>query len=319
MAPSLETSYRGHLPVAPTTPIRVVTDMLHHVHCRFKTANTRQLLGDSDEEIDDEPNTAPLHNPFDTPFRNTMTSLRTTKASFLVTSSPVLSTSQLPPVTSNLISPEKPRNVQLLELEPLTEMERHLQAALHEANKWNSVQRKQMVAMQSALVLNGVYCNLVRGQLAAQEESRKKKAKGRLVGDGLPRLLSSREFVTRVIEFQADADRKARELKERQATRTEKSAVMKAWKKLDDDRKARNIEIRAEHQEDVKAWEEERDFAKEQKRRARWTKPVLKGKLFSPLPKPQFIVDPGEKAAEDEDNAESDEDDSDGDSDGDCD
>jgi uncharacterized membrane protein YccF (DUF307 family) len=29
MAPSLETSMRGHLPIAPSTPVRVMTDMFY--------------------------------------------------------------------------------------------------------------------------------------------------------------------------------------------------------------------------------------------------------------------------------------------------
>ncbi|KAJ7723325.1 hypothetical protein DFH07DRAFT_1005419, partial [Mycena maculata] len=61
--------------------------------------------------------------------------------------------------------------------------------------------KSQLITMQSSLVLNGAYCNVVRGQLAAQEENRKKKTKGRLVGDGLPCLLTSAAFVERVIAF----------------------------------------------------------------------------------------------------------------------
>ncbi|KAJ7754670.1 hypothetical protein DFH07DRAFT_743702 [Mycena maculata] len=76
--------------------------------------------------------------------------------------------------------------------EPTTALERELQAALREQQAKNKVQKSQMVAMQSALVLNGAYCDLVRGK--------NKKKKGRLVGDGLPRLLTAREACRRVRE-----------------------------------------------------------------------------------------------------------------------
>jgi hypothetical protein len=55
--------------------------------------------------------------------------------------------------------------------------------------------------MQLVLVLNGAYIDLVRGQLAVQEKKKLDKKKGKLekkgclMGDGLPRLLTSKEFV----------------------------------------------------------------------------------------------------------------------------
>lgn len=83
-------------------------------------------------------------------------------------------------------------------------LKEELQIALREVIARNDHQKSCMIAMQSSLVLNGAYCNLVCSQLAAQEESKKKKTKGRLVGDGLPRLLLSSAFVKRVVEFHDD-------------------------------------------------------------------------------------------------------------------
>jgi hypothetical protein len=152
--------------------------------------------------------------------------------------------------------------------------------------------------MQSALVLNGAYVDLVRGQLAAQEKKKIEKKKGRLVGDGLPRLLTSREFVRRVTEFEKNAREKEEGLKQRKASREEKTAAMKDWKVLDDARKARNKVIKEEYTVRLKAWEAERDLAKLEHRRASWKKPTLKGLLFSPLPKPGYAVEAGEKTVE---------------------
>ncbi|KAJ7270586.1 hypothetical protein B0H12DRAFT_994743, partial [Mycena haematopus] len=150
------------------------------------------------------------------------------------------------------------------------------QAALRESQLRNTTQKRQMIAMQSVMVLNGAYVDVVRGQLAAQEKKKGRgNKKGRLVGDGLPRLLTSREFVRRVTEFEQQATEKAEELAKRKASREEKSEAMKQWKVLDDTRKERNKEIRLEHASRVLEWEAERDLAKQQRRRPGWKKPAL--------------------------------------------
>ncbi|KAF8143177.1 hypothetical protein K438DRAFT_1477735, partial [Mycena galopus ATCC 62051] len=130
-----------------------------------------------------------------------------------------------------------------------TALEGQLQEALRREQERNKIQKKRLVAMQSALVLNGAYVDLVRGQLAAQEKKKIEKKKGRLVGDGLPRLLTSREF------FEQNARDKEEGLKQRKASREEKTAALKEWKVLDDTRKARNKVIKEEHAVRLKAWE----------------------------------------------------------------
>jgi hypothetical protein len=311
-----------------------MTDMLHQAHQRAKKARIEPTSdtednGDAPESPTpqgDNPSPPrrrrlPVPNPFDTPIKNAITRLGSTSSDFLVSSSPIQSSSDPPDNPTAKISPEKSADVFLLAAEPSTALERELQAALRKAHDKNRHQKHRMVAMQSALVLNGAYVDAVRGQLAAQE---KKKArgnkKGRLVGDGLPRLLTSRDFVNRVAEFERDARKKAEELEQRKATRMEKSDAMKQWKILDDQRKQRNKEIRLEHTVRVVEWEAERDLAKQQHRRPGWKKPSVKGLLFSPLPKPSYTLKPGEKAAEsdeeDKDKSDSDSDSSSG-SDGD--
>ncbi|KAF8207773.1 hypothetical protein K438DRAFT_1464265, partial [Mycena galopus ATCC 62051] len=150
------------------------------------------------------------------------------------------------------------------------------QAALRKAQEKTTCQKRQMVAMESALVLNGAYVDVVRGQLEAQEQKKScGNKKERLVGDGLPRLLTSRDFVQRVAEFGQAATDKAEALQKRKATRDEKSEAMKKWKVLDDERKERNKEIKREHAIWVTEWEAERDLAKQQHRRPRWKKPSV--------------------------------------------
>jgi hypothetical protein len=46
-------------------------------------------------------------------------------------------------------------------------------------------------------------------------------------------------------------------------------------------------------QEAVEAWEVERANAKDEKRKVRWKKPVLKGALLMPIPRPVLPADEG--------------------------
>ncbi|KAK7042764.1 HTH CENPB-type domain-containing protein [Favolaschia claudopus] len=312
MAPSLETSVRGHLPLAPNTPVRVVTDMLYRARERAKKARIEPEANSEDDEAAPESPTpqgdnpspprrrrVPAADPFETPVRHAITSLRATTSAFLFSSSPVRSSSDPPANPTNEISPEKTGDVFLLNKEPTTVLEGELQAALKDALAKNTAQKRQIVAMQSAMVLNGTYVDLVRGQLEAQEKKKSRsKTKGRLMGDGLPRLLTARDFVQRVTDFERETAQKAADLEKRKATREERSEALKEWKVLDEKRKERNKEIRKEHAIRVLEWEAERDLAKQQHRRPGWKKPSLKGLLFSPLPKPAYAVEPGEKTVE---------------------
>ncbi|KAF7326341.1 HTH CENPB-type domain-containing protein [Mycena sanguinolenta] len=320
MAPSLETAARGHLPVAPSTPVRIMTDMLHQAHQRAKKARI-EPASDAEDEGDAPASPTPqgnnpspprrrrlpARNPFDTPVRNAISRLGSTSSAFLVSSSPIQSSSDPPANPTAEISPEKAADIFLLAAEPSTALERDLQVALRKAHEKNRHQKHRIIEMQSALVLNGAYVDAVRGQLAAQEKKRARgNKKGRLVGDGLPRLLTARDFVNRVAEFERDAAAKAEELQKRKANREERGEALKRWKELDDQRKERNKEVRREHAIQLLAWEAERDLAKQQHRRPGWKKPTLKGLLFSPLPKPGYALTPGEKAVEsDEDKAKS--------------
>ncbi|KAJ7659988.1 hypothetical protein B0H17DRAFT_1145121 [Mycena rosella] len=128
----------------------------------------------------------------------------------------------------------------------------------------NKQLKSHIITMQSSLVLNGAYCDLVCGQPAAQEESKKAKMKGQLVRDGMPRLLTSTEFVHRVVAFHDAAETKKLELAQSEAEN---------W------------------QADVKAWEAEHDRVKKLNKQPKWKKPVLKGQLFPPVLKPRYMVE----------------------------
>ena len=105
--------------------------------------------------------------------------IASSSASFLVTSSPIQSTSAPPTFTPVGISPhsqKKARYSFLLRVPPSNVMEEELQNSVRELLAANKVQKSQLIGMQSSLVLNGAYCDLVRGQLAAQKESKGREA-----------------------------------------------------------------------------------------------------------------------------------------------
>lgn len=82
----------------------------------------------------------------------------------------------------------------ILTITPKTTNETLLLAALREATADNEALRRRVVESQAANILNEAYCNKLRFQLAAKEEKGKKKGKGKLMGDGLPRMLTGDEF-----------------------------------------------------------------------------------------------------------------------------
>jgi hypothetical protein len=60
-----------------------------------------------------------------------------------------------------------------------------------------------MSGMQSTIILQGMYCNSLHGQLTAQEESRNNSKKCRkLMGNGLSCYLSGDAFYTRVVDHE---------------------------------------------------------------------------------------------------------------------
>ncbi|KAF9229912.1 hypothetical protein BU15DRAFT_12101, partial [Melanogaster broomeanus] len=109
--------------------------------------------------------------------------------------------------------------------------------------------------------------------------------KGKLVGDGLPRLLTSDEFHSQVVEYEKVAVEEELAREERGKQRDEPTEAMGSWKEAEAARLERNQVRRQAFKDELATWEAERDLAKAEKRRTRWNQPKL-GKLESRLPKP---------------------------------
>ncbi|KIK84662.1 hypothetical protein PAXRUDRAFT_152869 [Paxillus rubicundulus Ve08.2h10] len=129
----------------------------------------------------------------------------TLSTSFLVTETPLTSAHRLPPfVPSELTwTPTRKWKHQLLDRDPENETELTYQNALRQSYTCEDQSTAELTKMHSAVVLQSMFCDRLSSQLAAQEEKQKKNAqkkKGKLVGDGLPRLLTSDEFHNHVVE-----------------------------------------------------------------------------------------------------------------------
>lgn len=286
MAPSLETSTRdGFLPIRQPSPVRAISNMIHTC-----LDNASAALLDSNTNLSRPP------TPSTPPVQLAIDQLRSTSASYLTDATPLQSTSQPPTFIPFTISPlKKNRNVDLLTMEPMNIREWNLQNALKDAETRDYARKEAVIDLQATAVLQGMYVKKAQIQVQTQAEKGKKKPTRRVLGDGMPRLLDDPTFVAKVVESEERLQKEADDKAERKRRKEARSVELALWKTAEKERKARNDVKRLTHQESVKAWEEERNQAKLEQRRPRWTKPKL-GPLESPIPKPVVVEESEDEA-----------------------
>ncbi|KAE9403813.1 hypothetical protein BT96DRAFT_917207, partial [Gymnopus androsaceus JB14] len=85
--------------------------------------------------------------------------------------------------------------------------------------------------LQAANILNEAYCKGLREQLAFREGKKDRKGKGRrLMGDGLPVLLSGNDFYERVVEFDRENTKKEKRKEAQKANKEGRKAELEEWK-----------------------------------------------------------------------------------------
>ena len=293
LAPSRTSSTHSGLPIALTSPLRVMSDLIDRIVARQAyTLNLDVDMDGGSHDLDDESSPESESNTEEnfgllTPTRVAISELASTSLSHLVSASPPRSSSQIPLFPPSTISPFKSYNQELLELEPRTENEKRLQDALREAEDRDRRRKIAMVNMQGVTVLQNMYVKKNNRHLQGHEDERKRKSqKNRMFGDGMAKLLDGDVFFNKVVEMDEVAKKKVEEKEERQMAREAHAEALAAWKKLEEERKGRNSEIRRAYLDAVKQWEDERDAAKSEKRRVRWTKPK-QGKMEKGIPRPK--------------------------------
>ncbi|KAG2138039.1 uncharacterized protein EDB93DRAFT_1106411 [Suillus bovinus] len=175
-----------------------------------------------------------------------------------------------------IVSPlQYKRYRKILDCPPKTEAEHELQVALRESEQREEETKRQMIGLQAA-------------SLAAQEEKAGRKKGTRLVGDGLPRMLTGDVFVAQVITHENAMEAEARDKEMRAKRRAERSEELAHWKREEIERKERNKATRANFEAQKVEWEAERDLAKLEKRRPRWNKPKM-GEIEKPVSRPERV------------------------------
>lgn len=284
MAPSKETSYVNSLPLpAPSTPVHVLSNALTQCH--------KRPHADSDTSSASSPVRGHIIDNDDI-FAVAQTArkdLANSSGSFLVSSSPIQSSSNVPTYSHPSLSPL--RRLASSKLKPRTQNEKILAGKLKEVTTVVNYQRATIVAQ-------GEYVGAVRAQLATSEK--KKQPRGRLPIDSNARLVSDDDFTARVEAWEKEQERQKEQAAKRQADREEMSEAVKDWKDRETARKKANADMRAQWQADVAEWEVERDLAKKEKRRTHWVKPQLRGRLLKPIPKPKVAVAGGGDEDDDE-------------------
>jgi len=167
-----------------------------------------------------------------------------------------------------------------LTIQPTTSNELLLLTALHEAESWNARAEIHAFKLQASNILNEAYTERLRKALEAREEKREKKKGIKLVGNGLPKLLSGDKFyeLAQAKEKEVHEDLKQKEAwKEGQvaydAAVEEWAVADQEWKDEQDAIKANNMQMKA-------AWDKRKAAAA--KKEKKFTKPKPKS---MPLPK----------------------------------
>ncbi|RDB27179.1 hypothetical protein Hypma_004386 [Hypsizygus marmoreus] len=221
-----------------------------------------------------------------TPIRVAVDELCSTSASFLVSTQTPKSTMQIPVYKPYTISPFRHRHGHLLEREPVTSREEELRNALEESERRDTYRKDQMAQMQAQVLLQGMYVGRVQKHLQKAEEKRSKKKSKRIVGDGMPRLMSGDDVFAMIEAADEQAAKEAQEKEKRKIAREGHGEVLAQWKEKEKERIARNKERHAAYHASVKAWEAGRALAKAEGRQAGWKKPQLKG-IEKPIPRPK--------------------------------
>ncbi|KZP13128.1 hypothetical protein FIBSPDRAFT_687441, partial [Athelia psychrophila] len=235
--------------------------------------------------------------------------LSQTRLAFLLQNAPPPAGSQLPTTSTRPIPRMTSLHADTLAMEPKTAREKQLFAALLDSEVRAQAQYSRVLELQAAAVLNQMYCDLLRKQLAHKEEEKGKgKGKGRLVGDGMPRLLTSDKFYERVVEFQAAQERVDREKAARKVARKDRDGVLVQWKEREAARKLRNVAIRDHNRKAVTDWEEAKKAAKAANKPFKDPKPKPQA-IGSPEPKPSIVVEADAGSGEEFEGLDDDDDD----------
>ena len=243
LAPSKDTSCEAHVPLPPDNPaIDVLVTML-------------RKLAKIDEAEDEPISEAPIAGPSNTKqdvINEAIEGLSQTKLAHLISTTLTTSHDTMPTTLTHTISHPQPSP--LLSIQPTTETEVLLLAALQESHKNNEYLTNRNIALQAGNLLNEAYCAKVKGALQFQEEKKKKKKRQGTLPDGLPRVLTGDRFYEERVNFEKERRAEEREKENRKDLRAEWKVAKEKWQQAEDTRKALKERETAKYEEALAVW-----------------------------------------------------------------
>ncbi|KDQ18847.1 hypothetical protein BOTBODRAFT_103124, partial [Botryobasidium botryosum FD-172 SS1] len=215
--------------------------------------------------------------------------------------------------TRNLIATTATSHSNALSITPMNDAEAALLVALRESKAEAAHLRRRTLELQATNILNEAYCKTLREQLAFKEKGGGSRKRGKLMGDGLPVLLSGDAFFDRVVEAEILHKRQEQAVVARREARVGIQGAIDEWKKLTEERRTEVAARHAQYHADMEVWEAGKVSAKLAKKRFGQLKPKL-GKLPPTIPRPKVpkdVVEGSEEEIEMDDEDEDEQSDSD--------
>ncbi|KAI5822182.1 hypothetical protein K523DRAFT_318574 [Schizophyllum commune Tattone D] len=169
----------------------------------------------------------------------------------------------------------------ILNIHPENEREAAMHSAILELERDNETYRRLLMESQAVNILNQLYNAQLKEKLAHRDQkSKQAKVKGRLMGDGLPVILTSDEFYRRVVEYDEQQSRKVAVQEARKTSRADYHVALAEYKRVREAQLKEYEVRRKEWEKELDEWEAEKVRFAADKRAGK-----VKGKFTKEKPK----------------------------------
>jgi hypothetical protein len=248
LAPSKATSCEAHLPSPPDDPaVNVLATM-------FRQLAKISEAEDGPEVISEDPMEGPSNPTRFDAINEAVKGLSQTKLAHLISTTLTTSDDMMPTTTTQTIC--LPQLSPLLSIQPQTETEILLLAALRESHHANENLANRNIALQSHNLLNEAYCGNAKGALQFQEKKKQKKGQGTLP-EGLACLVTGDTFYESRVNMEKDQRIDARTKETWKEAKAAWQVAVSEWQKKEDERKELKISETAKHKDAMEAWKAE--------------------------------------------------------------
>jgi hypothetical protein len=250
LAPSKETSCEATLPIPPDDPtVNIIATMFRKLSM-IKEGEETDIVQNI---ISDTPVAGSSNLTKHDVINEAVDGLSQSKLAHLISSTLTTSNNTMPSTLTQTITRSKPSP--LLSLQPKTETEILLMAALRESHEINDSLLNRNIALQAGNLLNEVYCGNAKTALQTQE-TKKKKVTGTLP-DGLARVLTADDFFEARENFEKEQRSEAKAKEIRKDSRAAWKEAKEEWQRNENARIALRDRERATYEELKAAWEAE--------------------------------------------------------------